>query len=62
MQPIIFIDIEEFKEIQEGFNSILNQLEEFNKNAKNRLEAMRKSGYTEKEIGNIINILYGDLE
>lgn len=30
MQPILFINIENFKEIQKGFTDIVNQLKQFN--------------------------------
>jgi methyl-accepting chemotaxis protein len=60
MKPILFINIEGFKEIQKGFNDIVNQLEEVNENAKNRLELMSDAGYSEKEISDIINMLFGE--
>lgn len=60
MKPILFINIEGFKEIQEGFNDIVNQLEEVNENAKNRLQLMSDAGYSEKEINDIINMLFGE--
>lgn len=60
MKPILFINIEGFKEIQKGFNDIVNQLEEVNENAKNRLQLMSDAGYSEKEINDIINMLFGE--